>query len=558
MRWIRLFVAVAMGLSLSLWAPGTARAEATQSLVNAGSAAATARGTTVGIALYDRATGSYADNGGNARLRFGSASIVKLFIADSVLRRASLGQLSLSQADRDKLGIMLRSSDDAAASNLWSRFGSSGIVNDVIGRYALTETQPPVNPRYWGVTQISAHDLTVFYLGMLSGAGGLPASDRDWIVGQLRQATAHGTDGVYQWFGLHDALPRESVLGIKQGWMCCMADGHLWRHSTGIVGPDSRYIVVVLARDAGSAGAAHTEASTTRAVQEMFPAGLIPRVQGGIGDHWYATGGPRGPLGLPVTGELPAVGGAWTAFEYGRIYWSPGTGAHWIRGGVLSAWAAARSEYGTLGYPTSDEMGATGGARQAFQGGVIYWSPSTDARWIRGSILQAWGAQGYENGPLGYPSTNELTATGGAWQAFQKGRVYWSPATGAHWLTGAVLKAWVDRGAENGALGYPVSEPRAVSGGTRADFQRGSLTVTSSGQVVASNSPTPTPAPAPTTSRTTTATPAPTTTPRTTTAPSTTAPSTTAPRATTSSPSTSSRPTTTSAPSTTAPGTPTP
>jgi hypothetical protein len=547
MRLITLFFAVATVLSLVLSAPGAARADAGQSLVDAGSSEAAARGTTAGIAMFDRVTGIYSDNGGNARLRFGSASIVKLFIADSVLRRATRGEIGLSQADRDKLGVMLRSSDDAAASNLWSRFGSSGIVDDVIGRYNLTETAPPANPRYWGITQISAHDVVVFYAGMLSGAGGLAASDRDYILGQLRSATAHGTDGVYQWFGLHDGLPRESVLGIKQGWMCCMSDGYIWRHSTGIVGPDARYLVVVLARDPASAGSAHTNASTTRVVQRMFPAGLIPRVQGAIGDHWYATGGATGPVGLPVTNELPATGGAWHAFEFGRIYWSPGTGAHWIRGSILQAWVGRNSENGPLGYPTSDEGQASGGAWHAFQGGRIYWSPGTGAHWIRGAVLQAWAGTGAEKGSLGYPTDNELRATGGAWHPFQKGRVYWSPSTGAHWLTGAILGAWVGQGSENGALGYPTSDPRQVTGGTRVDFQHGSITQTSTGQVVVTGT-SPTTAPVTTTaaprtaSPATTTAPAPTTTPPTTTAP----PTTTTPLATTTAPTTSSpTPTTT-------------
>lgn len=550
MRLVRLLVAVATGLVMTLCAPGVARADAGQALVNAGSSEATARGTTAGIAMFDRATGIYSDNGANARLRFGSASIVKLFIADSVLRRAARGEVGLSQADRDNLGVMLRSSDDAAASSLWSRFGYSGIVSDVVSRYNLTETAPPVNPRYWGVTQISAHDVVVFYAGMLSGSGGLAASDRDYILGQLRQATSHGTDGVYQWFGLHDGLPRESVLGIKQGWMCCNADGYIWRHSTGIVGPDARYVVVVLARDPGSAGSAHTETSTTSAVQKMFPAGLIPRVQGAIGDHWYATGGPTGPVGLPVTGELPAIGGAWNAFEYGRIYWSPGTGAHWIRGAILQAWGTQRYEYGSLGYPASDELPASGGAWTVFQGGRVYWSPGTGGHWIRGAILQAWGTQGYENGSLGYPTSDELPATGGAWTAFQKGRVYWSPSTGAHSVTGAILQAWAGKGYENGPLGYPTSDPRQVSGGTRVDFQHGSLTVNSAGQVVAS----PTSTGSATTSRSTTTTapaaPAPgtTTTPRTTTTPSTPAPSTAAAPRTTTAPSTTTTPPATSSP----------
>lgn len=614
MRWIRSFVAVALGGSLALgWAlapggGGVARADATQSLVDAGSAAGTARGTTVGVAMFDRRTGVYSDNGGNARLRFGSASIVKLFIADSVLRRASRGEITLAQADRDTMGLMLRSSDDAAASNLWSRFGYSWIVNDVIARYALTETAPPVNPRYWGVTQISAHDMTVFYARLLSGDGGLPAADRDWMVSQLRQSTATGTDGVHQWFGLHDALPGESVLGIKQGWMCCNADGFIWRHSTGLVGPDARYVVVVLTRDPGSAGSAHTAASATRVVQTMFPSGRVPRVQGAISDLWYSTGGHTGPVGLPVSEEAPATGGAWQLFQRGRIYWSPRTDAHWITGavldawvgqgsenavlgyptsnelalrggawqlfqggriywspntgarwttgGILAAWAGQGSENGRLGYPSSNEQPARGGAWQAFQGGRVYWSPNTGAHWLTGGILTAWGRQGSETGPLGYPSSDEQAASGGAWQQFQGGRAYWSPSTDAHWLSGAILQAWIGQGSERGSLGYPTSDPYPVSGGTRVDFRGGSITVTPTNQVLISGTSTPTPNSGATTSGSTgTATPS-TTAPSTptTSAPTTSTTATAAATATTAAPTTAAATTAAAATTTTATG----
>jgi uncharacterized protein with LGFP repeats len=581
---------------------GTARADVGQSLVGSGNDAAAVRGTTAGVAMLDRRTGVYSENGTNAHLRFGSASVVKLFIADSVLRRASLGQLALSQADRDALGRMLRSSDDAAASSFWSRFGANGIVDDVISRYHLAETTAPANPRYWGLTQITAHDMVAFYSGMLSGSGGLSAGDRDVIVGHLRQSTQRGTDGVYQWFGLHDGLPRESTLGIKQGWMCCFSDGAIWRHSTGIVGPDARYVVVVLTRDPGSAGAAHTEASVTKAVQTMFPAGLVPRVQGGIAELWYASGGPSSsnPVGLPVSEELPATGGVYNQFERGAIYWSPATGAHWIRGDVLQTYRSQGSEDGFLGYPTTNEVPTNGGARHGFQNGAIYWSPSTGGHWIRGSVLQSFLGAGAENGPLGYPTSNELAAgaggawqqfqkgltywspssgahwirggvlqaykaaraengplgypvgdellaAGGAWQEFQKGRVYWSPSTGAHSLYGPVLQAWLDRGAEKSALGYPLGEPHQVSGGTRVDFQHGSLTIDPSGRVVDAGAAATTASSSADTARSAgTAVPATPTAPATTTAPAPTSarPSTSAPSSTTNSaPATSARPT---------------
>jgi hypothetical protein len=252
----------------------------------------------------------------------------------------------------------------------------------VVDRYRLTETAPPVNARYWGLTQITAHDMVSFYKGMLSGSGGLSAGDRDFIIGQLRQSTSRGTDGVYQWFGLHDGLPGEPVLGIKQGWMCCFSDGYIWRHSTGIVGPDSRYVVVVLARDPGSLGSAHTVTSVTRAVQKAFPAGLIPRVQGAIGNLWYAMGGHRSRLGLPTTGEIALPGGALNWFERGAIYWSPATGAHAVWGAVLSAWGAQGYERGSLGYPISDPHPVPGGTRVDFQHGSL--TLTSDGRVVPG------------------------------------------------------------------------------------------------------------------------------------------------------------------------------
>src|SRR6476646_7508833 len=114
-RYVRFLVVVATGLSIALGGTGVARADPTQQLVTKGGADASARSTTAGIAMVDRVTGHYADDGANAHRPFGSASLVKLFIADSVLHRARLGQIHLSSTDRTALTRMLRSSDDAAA-----------------------------------------------------------------------------------------------------------------------------------------------------------------------------------------------------------------------------------------------------------------------------------------------------------------------------------------------------------------------------------------------------------------------------------------------------------
>jgi uncharacterized protein with LGFP repeats len=113
-----------------------------------------------------------------------------------------------------------------------------------------------------------------------------------------------------------------------------------------------------------------------------------------------------------------------------------------------------------------------------FQHGSIYWSPATGAHVVTPELRDAWAASGWENGPLGYPVTDAAPlANGGKFVHFQGGSVYWSPATGAHVVRGPVRDAWAATGWETGPLGYPTGDLRAVSGGTRQDFQRGYITV---------------------------------------------------------------------------------
>ncbi|MFC7573724.1 LGFP repeat-containing protein [Klenkia terrae] len=66
---------------------------------------------------------------------------------------------------------------------------------------------------------------------------------------------------------------------------------------------------------------------------------------------------------------------------------------------------------------------------------------------------------------------------GGCGQVFQGGRVYSTAASGVHSVSGPIQDAWIAQGWETGTLGYPVSEPVAVPGGTAQDFQGGRLTL---------------------------------------------------------------------------------
>ena len=205
-------------------------------------------------------------------------------------------------------------------------------------------------------------------------------------------------------------------------------------------------------------------------------------VLGAIGAAYQAEGGPEGPLGLPTSGETatPDGKGRFTQFQNGAIYWSPTTGAHAIRGGIRAMWAEQGAERGPLGYPTTDEITNPNkpGVVQGFQGGTVYWSEETGPKVVKGAILNAYREAGAENSELGYPATDEISLTGGAFTRFQGGYIYWSPRNGAHVIPrGPVFEAWGTVDYERGRLGYPTSGLRNTRDGQVMDFERGRITV---------------------------------------------------------------------------------
>ena len=204
-------------------------------------------------------------------------------------------------------------------------------------------------------------------------------------------------------------------------------------------------------------------------------------VHGDIHVLWSALGWERSALGYPISDETgtPDGVGRFNHFQKGSIYWTPSTGAHEIGGAIGAEWAALGFEESALGYPTSDETGTPDGVGRFnhFQHGSIYWSPSTGAHEVQGSIQDEYAALGWERSALGYPISDETgTPDGvGRFNHFEHGSIYWTPSTGAHEVGGAIGGQWATLGFEKSALGYPISDEYSVPGGRRSDFQHGSL-----------------------------------------------------------------------------------
>ncbi|MET3957386.1 esterase [Prescottella equi] len=205
-------------------------------------------------------------------------------------------------------------------------------------------------------------------------------------------------------------------------------------------------------------------------------------VAGRIAGAYMNTGAAAGPLGFPRTPELgtPDGRGRFNHFQNGSIYWTPQTGAHPVSGGILAEWSAQGWEGGPLGYPTADEIATPGkpGKVQGFEIGAMY-SSANGTHAVLGMIMGKYGELGWENGWLGFPKSNEVPIKdNGRFTEFEGGNIYWSPGTGA-WSVenGPLFDGWKSVGYEGGRLGFPISDKFDIPGGVQQNFQFGYITV---------------------------------------------------------------------------------
>lgn len=133
-------------------------------------------------------------------------------------------------------------------------------------------------------------------------------------------------------------------------------------------------------------------------------------------------------------------------FDNAIVYWSSTTGAHAVpradkalgpaKSGLLEDYLRRGGPEGALGLPVREfkllEAKATRprGAVMAFERGVLYRRDGDAQGYVvHGVIGERWGAEGYENGQLGYPISDEQpTGDGGVAQYFEGGTMLWHPS----------------------------------------------------------------------------------------------------------------------------------
>ena len=143
-------------------------------------------------------------------------------------------------------------------------------------------------------------------------------------------------------------------------------------------------------------------------------------------------------LAVSATTALTAVQLPASATTYGQ---------HDVRGSIELVYLDKGGPSGVLGLPLTDETPTADGSGRynRFEGGAVYWSPLSLGE-VHGAIFQRWaelspGQPTLERSVLGYPVTNEDPTPDGVGRVnhFQGGKIYWTPTTGAHVVYGAIL-----------------------------------------------------------------------------------------------------------------------
>ncbi len=210
---------------------------------------------------------------------------------------------------------------------------------------------------------------------------------------------------------------------------------------------------------------------------------------GAILEKYRALGGPAdSDLGFPTIDEGPgrispdSRNSTFSAADQPVIFWTPDTGAWVVRGAINAAWDRLGGSAGVLGVPTADETYDGAVVTQKFSGGQISFDPrnktfTTDPPDLAGqlgdlaipgdaasAINAAYRAAGGAAGSLGARQGEQFTIQpDGLGQAFAGGKIFFSPATGAYAVTGAILEKYEAAGGPTGSLGLP-NAPEADGG----------------------------------------------------------------------------------------------
>ncbi|WBB68244.1 serine hydrolase [Micromonospora sp. WMMD812] len=192
------------------------------------------------VAVLDHRTGAAYTFGSHEP--FETASVVKVDILAALLLQARHDGRTLTTEEKHLAEVMIRQSDNDAATALWSKIGGAAGLSAADTTFGLTETVPGPDG-WWGWTTTTASD-QIKLLDVISDPTG-PLGESGQLVLDLMGSVVDDQD-----WGVGAAAGRGESIELKNGWMTRANQGDRWTvNSVGrITGTRTDVTVAVLTR----------------------------------------------------------------------------------------------------------------------------------------------------------------------------------------------------------------------------------------------------------------------------------------------------------------------
>lgn len=131
---------------------------------------------------------------------------------------------------------------------------------------------------------------------------------------------------------------------------------------------------------------------------------------------------------------------------------------------ISAAFDASGGDGGPLGPRNGDVYPIGAGFGQNFAGGKIFFTPATGAHVMSGAILDKYESLGGPgDGDLGFPTIDEGAgkapdSRNTTFSASDNPVIFWTPENGAHVVRGPINAAWDKLGGSAGSLGVPTDD----------------------------------------------------------------------------------------------------
>lgn len=180
-------------------------------------------------------------------------------------------------------------------------------------------------------------------------------------------------------------------------------------------------------------------ATTALAVVLLAPtasASPIGDAEAAIMAAWDKAGGDTSPLGARKGDVYPVADGFACDFDGGKMFFTTATGAKFAYGPILEKYDMLGGPAGSdLGFPTINEVPGLAGPDSrvvtfaASDKPVIFWTPDHGAFVVRGALNAAWDKLGSSGGVLGPPVSDETYDGEVSSQKFAAGQISWNRKT---------------------------------------------------------------------------------------------------------------------------------